>query len=51
MRGGIIRQGGMMGCLWMFIRRWWGRNVGEVVCGGRVRGFFGRGKEGEVVGS
>lgn len=31
MRGGIIRQRGMMGCLWMFIRRWWGRIVGEFV--------------------
>ncbi len=43
MRGGIIRRGGMMGCLWMFIRRWWGRCVGR---GGggfwRKRGFWRR---------
>lgn len=45
-RGGIIRRGGMMVCLWMFIRGWWGRGVGEIVCGGRLGGLL---EEGERV--
>lgn len=49
MRGGIIRRGGMMGCLWMFIRRWWGRCVGR---GGGGGGLEEQGvlEEGEEVG-
>lgn len=48
MRGGIIRRGGMMGCLWMFIRRWWGRCVGRG--GGGVLEEKGVLEEGEEVG-